>query len=101
MSRKRRIEYPGAMYHVMNRGDQRKDIFRDDDDREKFLSMLGEACGKTEWQVHYRSGWSQSFRQWGWMRTRLTCLSSTARNWSRTTSISAMRERRWTIPGFY
>ena len=44
MSRKLRIEYPGAMYHVMNRGDQREDIFRDDDDREKFLCLLGEAC---------------------------------------------------------
>src|ERR1035441_3850863 len=52
MSRKLRIEYPGAMYHVMSRGDQREDIFRDDDDREKFLSTLGEACAKTEWQVH-------------------------------------------------
>jgi REP element-mobilizing transposase RayT len=48
MSRKLRIEYPGAMYHVMNRGDQREDIFRDDEDRQKFLSTLGEACAKTE-----------------------------------------------------
>jgi len=52
MSRKLRIEYPGAMYHVMSRGDQRKDIFRDDHDRQKFLTTLGEACVKTEWQVH-------------------------------------------------
>jgi REP element-mobilizing transposase RayT len=52
MSRKLRIEYPGAMYHVMNRGDQREDIFQDDEDRQKFLATLGEACGKTEWQVH-------------------------------------------------
>src|ERR1035437_2896452 len=52
MSRKLRIEYPGAMYHVMNRGDQREDIFRDDEDRQKFLFTLGEACAKTEWQVH-------------------------------------------------
>ena len=52
MSRKLRLEYPGAMYHVMSREDQREDIFRDDDDREKFLSTLGEACAKTEWQVH-------------------------------------------------
>ena len=36
----------------MNRGDQREDIFRDDQDRQKFLSTLGEACAKTEWQVH-------------------------------------------------
>jgi REP element-mobilizing transposase RayT len=41
MSRKLRIEYPGAMYHVMNRGDQREDIFRDDQDRQKFVSTLG------------------------------------------------------------
>ena len=42
MSRKLRIEYPGAMYHVMSRGDQREDIFRDDEDRQKFLTTLGE-----------------------------------------------------------
>jgi REP element-mobilizing transposase RayT len=48
MSRKLRIEYPGAMYHVMNRGDQREDIFRDDQDRQKFVATLGEACAKTE-----------------------------------------------------
>jgi hypothetical protein len=42
MSRKLRIEYPGAMYHVMNRGDQREDIFRDDEDRQRFLSTMGE-----------------------------------------------------------
>ena len=39
------------MCHVMNRGDQREDIFRDDQDRQRFLSTLGEACGKTEWQA--------------------------------------------------
>jgi putative transposase len=50
--RKLRIQYPGAMYHVMNRGDQREEIFRDDADRERFLATLEEACAKTEWQVH-------------------------------------------------
>ena len=39
------------MYHVMNRGDRRQDISRDDDERQRFLSTLGEACQKTEWQV--------------------------------------------------
>ena len=48
MPRKPRIEYPGAMYHVLNRGDQREDIFKDDEDRKQFLSTLGEACQKTE-----------------------------------------------------
>ena len=52
MPRKLRIQYPGAMYHVMNRGDRREEIFRDDADRRRFLSTLEEACAKTEWQVH-------------------------------------------------
>jgi putative transposase len=56
MSRKLRIEYPGAMYHVMNRGDQREDIFRDDQDRQKFLSTLAEARAKTEWQLGKEMG---------------------------------------------
>jgi len=35
----------------MNRGDRREAIFEDDADREKFIETLGEACGKTGWQV--------------------------------------------------
>ena len=30
MARKLRVEYPGAVYRVMNRGDRREPIFRDD-----------------------------------------------------------------------
>jgi len=52
MARKLRVEYPGAVYHVMNRGDRREAIFKDDKDREIFLSTLAEACGKTGWEVH-------------------------------------------------
>jgi putative transposase len=52
MARKLRVEYPGAIYHVMNRGDRREPIFLDDQDRLKFLDTLAEACGKTAWQVH-------------------------------------------------
>src|ERR1043165_8443047 len=52
MPRKLRLEYSGAIYHVMNRGDQREDIFKDDADRVKFLGTLGEACQKSGWQVH-------------------------------------------------
>lgn len=36
----------------MNRGDRRERIFRDDIDREMFLGTLGEACEKTDWQIH-------------------------------------------------
>ncbi len=52
MARKLRIQYPGAVYHVMSRGDRRQDIVRRDDDRELFVRTLGEACAKTDWQVH-------------------------------------------------
>ncbi len=52
MARKIRIQYPGAIYHVMNRGDRREEIFRDDLDRRCFLQTLQEACGKTGFQVH-------------------------------------------------
>ncbi|MBM4205492.1 MAG: transposase [Gammaproteobacteria bacterium] len=52
MARKLRVEYPGAVYHVMNRGDRREAIFKDDADRERFLETLGETCAKTGWQAH-------------------------------------------------
>jgi putative transposase len=40
------------MYHVMNRGDRREDIFCDDKDRSRFLETLEEACQKTGWHIH-------------------------------------------------
>jgi REP element-mobilizing transposase RayT len=52
MARKLRVEYAGAIYHVMNRGDRRERIFVDDADRQCFVDTLGEACAKTGWQVH-------------------------------------------------
>jgi REP element-mobilizing transposase RayT len=52
MARKLRIQYPGAIYHVLSRGDRREAIFGDDQDRERFLETLGQACQKTLWQVH-------------------------------------------------
>jgi REP element-mobilizing transposase RayT len=51
MPRALRIEYPGAIYHGMNRGDHREPIFHDDNDRKRFIATLGEACAKTDWQV--------------------------------------------------
>src|SRR4051812_22281959 len=52
MPRKLRIQYPGAMYHVMSRGDRDECIFLDDVDRHDFIKALAEACQKTDWQVH-------------------------------------------------
>ncbi len=52
MPRQIRVEYPGAIYHAMSRGDRREDIFVQDVDRHDFLRTLAEACDKTSWQVH-------------------------------------------------
>ncbi len=52
MPRKLRLEYPGAIYHVMSRGDRREAIFLDDVDRQDFLKTLAEACVKAEFQIH-------------------------------------------------
>ena len=51
MARKLRIQYEGAIYHLMSRGDRREDIFRDDHDRRCFIYTLDEACEKTRWEV--------------------------------------------------
>jgi len=47
LARPLRIEYPGALYHVTSRGNDKKDIFRSIKDREKFLSYLSSA-----WERH-------------------------------------------------
>jgi putative transposase len=52
MPRKLRFQYPGAIYHVMNHGDRRDKIFKDDQDRQRFLKTLAQACEKTGSQVH-------------------------------------------------
>jgi len=48
MPRQLRVEYPGAIYHVMSRGDRKKAIFWDEVDRQDFLKTLAAACQKTE-----------------------------------------------------
>ena len=40
MPRKARIEFAGAAYHLLDRGDRREAIFRDERDREIFLATL-------------------------------------------------------------
>jgi putative transposase len=52
MGRPLRIQYPGAVYHVMARGSHGQVIYADDKDRERFLETLAEACQKTGWRVH-------------------------------------------------
>jgi REP element-mobilizing transposase RayT len=52
MSRPLRLEYPGATWHVHNRGVERRDIFLDDRDRIAFLEFLAEAIEHFRWRLH-------------------------------------------------
>ena len=52
MPRALRHQYPGAVYHVMARGDGGKAVFEGDDDRKAFLFRLGQVCGSHGWRVH-------------------------------------------------
>ena len=71
MPRKARVEFDGAVYHLLDRGDRREAIFRDDRDREMFLATLGRVCEMTGWRVHAwvlaerNAGQNESLRR-GW-----------------------------------
>jgi REP element-mobilizing transposase RayT len=52
MARKLRIEYEGALYHVISRGNYRADVFGDDTTKAAFEQGLFEACEKTRWRLH-------------------------------------------------
>ena len=52
MARPLRVEYEGAVYHVTSRGNARADIFIDDDDRQKILSVLAGVVDRYEFVIH-------------------------------------------------
>ena len=51
MARPWRIEYAGAYYHVLSRGNEGRDIFYDDKDRKAFLDVLSEVIDRFEIDV--------------------------------------------------
>ena len=52
MARPLRIEYDGALYHVTSRGNARKPIYKDDDDRLAFLDILSKTARRFNWLCH-------------------------------------------------
>ena len=52
MPRKKRIWYPGAVYHVMSRGNRRSAIFKDDSDYLDFLEILDRARERFGFKIH-------------------------------------------------
>ena len=52
MPRKKRIWYPGAIYHIMNRGNRRAVIFRDRADYIHFLEIIKDISKEYEFIIH-------------------------------------------------
>lgn len=52
MSRPLRLEFEGAMWHVTARGSEKKDIYRDDADRERIPELPGQAVSRYKWRLH-------------------------------------------------
>ena len=52
MTRPLRLEYPGALYHLTARGNARQDIYLTDEDRERFLLLLGREVAQQGWQCY-------------------------------------------------
>lgn len=52
MTRPLRIEYPGAVYHITSRGNEKKPVFKDDQDRENFLNTLQHVNKRYNWLCH-------------------------------------------------
>jgi REP element-mobilizing transposase RayT len=52
MARQARIEFPGALYHVISRGIERRELFRDDADRARYLSILEKSVGRFGFRLY-------------------------------------------------
>lgn len=52
MARRLRIQYEGALYHVINRGNYRRDVFETAATAQAFEATLAEACERYRWQLH-------------------------------------------------
>jgi REP element-mobilizing transposase RayT len=52
MARKARVEFAGATYHVMCRGNRQEAIFKDPKDYERFLDTLEEVSERNGWLIH-------------------------------------------------
>jgi len=52
MSRPLRLEFPGALWHVTSRGNERREIVRDDVDRRRFVRFLAHVVRERRWLLH-------------------------------------------------
>jgi REP element-mobilizing transposase RayT len=52
MSRPLRLDHAGALWHVTSRGNERREVFLDDEDRREFLRLLGRSVELFGWKLH-------------------------------------------------
>ncbi len=52
MPRRQRIQDRNALYHVINRGNYRSDVFETEGACEAFTAVLGSACERYGWKIH-------------------------------------------------
>jgi hypothetical protein len=52
MAQPLRIEYPGAWYHVIARGNGKKPIFRQEEDLRHFLDLIEESDHRNRLRIH-------------------------------------------------
>ena len=57
MARPLRLQFPGALYHVTARGNARQKIFLDEEDRHRFVELLGQEITQQRW-ICYAYCWS-------------------------------------------
>ena len=94
--RLKEVRNPGAIYHVLNRGEQGEELFLEDEDRERFLAALQEACEKTAWQVHSYCLLSNHFH---WVIETANAKLVAGRKWLLGTYTKRFNAIRWDRPG--
>ena len=68
MGRACRIEYEGALYHILSRGNEQGDVFYDNTDRGRFLDTIGELSERFaadyRWSSYLAYGYGKSKPDW-------------------------------------
>jgi len=52
MARQLRLEFPGALYHITSRGNNKQEIFLDEEDRRDFLDLTGKEIEQKRWKCY-------------------------------------------------
>jgi REP element-mobilizing transposase RayT len=52
MARQLRLEFPGALYHITSRGNNKQEVFLDDEDRRDFLDLTGKEIEQQKWKCY-------------------------------------------------